>query len=287
MIFIYFFFIFLALAQINFYVVWIIIEIIFIFFLLLAIGYEEKNLGLVVYFFFQSLISLLLFLGFCFFIDKIVFMFLIAKLGIFPFFYWIILVRVKVGFLANIFVLSLQKIVVFWLFWLTCRFSFVFLILFVYGSLFFAVVSLIMVSDLWLLLVYSSIANTAIILIRVISSHYLVAVFLYIRIVFLMIMLLKYSSSLIEVLFLIFFFLVIPPFVLFFLKISIVVRLEFFLKLGFYFFIFDVFVLIYYFSLIFLKFILLEISSLLYFMNFIIIFFILILRNCVTLVVFY
>lgn len=262
-------------------------EIIFIFFLLFVIGYEEKNLGLVVYFFFQSLMSLFLFLRFCFFIDKIVFIFLAAKLGVFPFFYWIILVRVKVGFVANIFVLSLQKIVVFRLFWLVYNLSFMFLILFVYLSLIFVVVSLLIISDLWLLLVYSSIGNTAIILIRVVGSHYLVAVFLYITIIFFIIFIMKTSSSLVEVLLLVFFFLVIPPFVLFFLKIRIVISLDFSLKLGFYFFVFDVFVLIYYFSLIFLKFILLELGVLLYFINFLIIFFVVGFRNCVALIIFY
>lgn len=287
MLFIYFFLIFVSLSITNIYVVWILIEIIFIFFLLFVLNYENKRVGLVIYFSFQSLISLFLFMVFMFCFSKFIFMLLSAKLGLFPFFYWIILVRVKVGLVSNIFILSLQKIVVFWLIWLTFNISLFFLIIFVYGRLFFVIINLLFISDLWLLLVYSSIANTGIILISVFGSHYLYIVFLYIGIILIIINFLKNSASLREVIFLVFFFLVVPPFILFFIKYFLVISLDFFLKFAFFFFIFDVFVLIYYFSLIFIKFILIDLGVLLYFMNLMIFIFIFIFRNCVTLIIFY
>jgi len=87
----------------------------FLFFILIVINNELKSIGLIVYFFFQRVISLILFISIVFSMDKIVFLLLRAKLGIFPFFYWIIVVSVKLGLLGNIFVLRFQKFSVFWL----------------------------------------------------------------------------------------------------------------------------------------------------------------------------
>jgi hypothetical protein len=87
----------------------------FLFFILIVINNELKSIGLIVYFFFQRVISLILFITIVFSMDKIVFLLLRAKLGIFPFFYWIIVVSVKLGLLGNIFVLRFQKFSVFWL----------------------------------------------------------------------------------------------------------------------------------------------------------------------------
>lgn len=91
-------------------------EIIFLFFLLYVILKESKSFGLVIYFFFQSVSSLLLFISVVFFLDKLVLIFLLAKLGLFPFFYWVIVVSVKLGVLGNMFVLRFQKFSVFRLF---------------------------------------------------------------------------------------------------------------------------------------------------------------------------
>ena len=85
----------------------------FLFFFLRVLNYESKSVGLVVYYFFQGVISLLLFGALFFSLGKIIFLILVAKLGLFPFFYWIVVVRVKVGVVANMFVLSLQKIAIF------------------------------------------------------------------------------------------------------------------------------------------------------------------------------
>lgn len=74
---------------------------------------EIKRVGLVVYYFFQRIISLFLFIFFFLILKKIVFLILCAKLGLFPFFYWIVVVSLKVGYVGNIFVLVLQKIPVF------------------------------------------------------------------------------------------------------------------------------------------------------------------------------
>jgi len=174
----YIFLIFLILRLTNYYVVWLIIEIIFLFFLLWVIRNENKRVGLIIYYFFQRVISLILFVRIIFMFDQLVFFLLIAKLGLFPFFYWVIIVRIKIGILGNIFVLSLQKISVFWLIWLVGKVSFGFLVRLVYCRIIFVVFNLILVRDLWLLLVYSSIANTGILLIRVVGSNYIFLIFL-------------------------------------------------------------------------------------------------------------
>ena len=65
---------------------------------------------------------------------------------------------------------------------------------------------------------YSSIANTGIILMRVIGSHYIFLMLLYLRVIFIIIYLVNKLDSYIELVVLVFFFLVIPPFLLFFIK---------------------------------------------------------------------
>jgi len=133
----YFLVLFRLLSVGNIYVVWLIIEIAFLYFFLVVIGKEIKNIGLIIYFFFQRFISLLLWISFVFSLDKLIFLMLIAKLGLFPFFYWIVIVRVKVGVLRNIFVLSLQKFSVFWLVWLTVNVRMVLVYVLVYFRIFF------------------------------------------------------------------------------------------------------------------------------------------------------
>jgi len=68
-------------------------------------------------------------------------------------------------------------------------------------------------------------------------------------VIFLIIYLVSLIDSYIELLILVFFFLVIPPFVLFFIKFYVILSLDFIMKLGFFLVIFDVFVLLYYFSI--------------------------------------
>ena len=192
MLFIYFFMLFCLLSLSNFYVVWLIMELIFLFFLLVVINKELKSIGLIIYFFFQSVRSLLLFVAVVFFIHKLVFLFLIAKLGVFPFFYWVVVVRVKLGIIGNMFVLSLQKVSVFWLIWLVGSVSFRFLYLLVYLGLFFVVVNLLLVVDFWLLLVYSSIANRGLIILRMYGSNYMFVVFLYLITIIMILYLLRF-----------------------------------------------------------------------------------------------
>jgi hypothetical protein len=153
--------------------------------------------------------------------------------------------------------------------------------------IFFVVISLLMVTDLWLLLVYSSIANTGIILLRVYGSNFLFIVFLYLVIIFFIIISLKNLDSYIEIILVVFFFLVIPPFILFFIKFYVVLRLDFILKLRFFFVLFDVIVLLYYFRLVFIKFMLIEVGVLIYMIRIFLIFTILIFRNCDAMIVFY
>ena len=167
------FLMFLLLRLSNYYMVWLIIEIMFLFFLLWVLRNENKRVGLIIYYFFQSVLSIILFIRIVFALDYLVFFLLIAKLGLFPFFYWVVVVRIKIGLFGNIFVLRLQKIRVFWLLWLVGKFRLVLLISLVYCRIIFVVFSLLLVRDLWLLLVYSSIANTGILLIRVVGSNYI------------------------------------------------------------------------------------------------------------------
>lgn len=122
------------------------IEMMFLFFLLVIL-LKEKSLGLVIYFFFQGVVSLFLFIRIFFFFDKFVFLLLRAKLGLFPFFYWMVVVRIKVDLYGNMFVLGLQKFSVFWLLWLTIKVSVVFLYLMAYLSIFFVILNLMIVRD--------------------------------------------------------------------------------------------------------------------------------------------
>ena len=284
---VYIFIIYLLLSIVNNYIVWLIIELIFLYFLLIILNYEVKRVGLIIYFFFQSVMSLFLFIRIVYFWDKIIFILLIAKLGIFPFFYWIVVVSLKVGLWGNVFVLGLQKISVFWLIWLLLNVKFRFLYFCVYLRVFFVIFSLFYVVDLWLLLVYSSIANSGILLLRVRGSRYIYRFILYLCVIIIIIFLLRSRVRYNELLLFVFFFLVIPPFILFFIKFYIIISLEFMIKLGFIIFIFDVLVLLYYFSLIFMKFILVEVRVLIYFINLLILVLILIIRNCVAMIIFY
>jgi len=259
----------------------------FLFFLLIVINVEFKRVGLIVYFFFQSIASLLLFILIIFFYWKIVFLFLIAKLGLFPFFYWVIVVSVKVGIIGNIFVLRLQKFVVFWLLWLLIEVKLDFLYFMVYRRIFFVIVNLLLVRDLWLLLVYSSIANTRIIVLRVVGSQYIVSVFLYLLVVLIIIYLIKIIDSFNELILIVFFFMVIPPFILFFIKFYVIIRVDYIMKIGLFLVFFDVIVLLYYFSLVFIKFILMERGILVYIMNILLIVRMLLLRNYVALIIIY
>ena len=182
--FFYFFLLFLILSITNVYVVWLLIEIIFIYFLIISLCYENKSVGLVVYFFFQSVISLIIFVSIFLLFDKIVFLLLCAKLGLYPFFYWIVVVSVKVGLLTNIFVLSFQKFSIFWLLWLLMNVSFIFLIFIVYLRMFFVIISILILRDLWLLLVYSSVSNTGLLIITIYGNNFFIVVFLYLLVVF-------------------------------------------------------------------------------------------------------
>ena len=287
MLIIYFFILFSLLSLSNVYIIWLLIELLFLFFLLIVINNERKNVGLIIYFFFQSVASLILFIVLVFSFEKLIFLLLRAKLGLFPFFYWIVVVRVKVGLIGNLFILRLQKIRVFWLFWLLLNSSFSFLYIFVYRRIFFVVVNLLLISDLWLLIVYSSIANTGMILLRVYGSHYIIIVFLYLRVIAIIIYSVIKVDSYIELLLIIFFFIVIPPFLLFFIKLYVILRIDFFIKIGFFLFIFDALILFYYFSLVFIKFLLIDLGIFIYLINLFLLLIILLFRNCVTMIFFY
>jgi len=149
--------------------------------------------------------SLLLFIVLLLGLGKFVFLFLVAKLGLFPFFYWMVIVSLKIGLWGNLFVLSLQKISVFWLLWLLLDVSLRFIYIIVYLRIFFVVINLVLVSDLWLLLVYSSIANTGIIILAVYGDKYLFRVFLYLFMIFIIIYLIIKLDNYIELLLILFF----------------------------------------------------------------------------------
>ena len=287
MLIIYVFIIFLFLRLSNYYLVWLIIEIIFLFFLLWVVSNENKSIGLIIYYFFQRVLSIILFIGIVFIIDQVVFFLLIAKLGLFPFFYWVVIVSVKIGIFGNIFILRLQKISVFRLVWLVGKVRLGFLVRLIYCRIIFVVFRLILVRDVWLLLVYSSIANTGILLIRVVGSNYIFIIILYLRVVLLIIYRIKKMNSFNEIRLIVFFFLVIPPFILFFIKFYVIFRLDFMIKVGFFLAFLDVLVLLYYFRLVFIKFMLIDRGILIYLINLLLVFFIILLRNCVTMIIFY
>lgn len=287
MIVIYFISFFVLVSLTNIYIVWFFIEIIFIFFLLSVLTKDNKSYGLVIYYFFQSIISLFLFICIFLILDSIIFYIICAKLGLFPFFYWIIVVRVKIGYYGNYFVLALQKLPVFWIFWLINNYTTLLLLLICYLRIIFVLINLLLISDLWLLLIYSSIANSGFLLISVLGSHYFVSIFLYLIIVFSIIYYIQVSDSYYDIILVVFMFLVIPPFILFYIKYFIVLSIDFNLKLLFFIFFLDVLILFYYFTIIFIKFFIIENRILIYFINFIILFIILFFRNCVTLIVFY
>lgn len=183
--------------------------------------------------------------------------------------------------------LGLQKIRIFWIFWLTINTSLSLLYFIVYLRVFFVVINLVMIRDSWLLIVYSSIANTGILLLRVLGSNYIFVIRLYLFIIIRIVYSIYKLDSYFDLTLLVFFFLVIPPFILFFIKFYIILRLRIIVKLGFFLVIFDVFVLLYYFRLVFIKFMLIEIGVLIYIMNLLILLFLLLLRNCVTMIIFY
>ena len=220
-------------------------------------------------------------------LEKLIILFLTAKLGLFPFFYWIVVVSIKIGLIGNLFVLRLQKIRVFWFLWLVVKSSLLFIYLLVYTRIFFVIINLLMIRDLWLLLVYSSIANTGIIILRVFGSYYIFVVFLYLFVIFIIVYIIMKLDNYMELLLVVFFFMVIPPFILFFMKFYIILRIDFVLKIAFFLVIFDVLVLLYYFSLVFIKFLLIEVGVLIYIMNLMLIFIILVIRNCVAMIIFY
>lgn len=282
----YLFILFSLLSLSNYYMVWLLMEIMFLFFLLVVINYENKRVGLIIYFFFQRTISLFLFIMIVLSFDKIIFILLTAKLGLFPFFYWIVVVSVKVGILGNIFVLGLQKISVFWIIWLLINVSMNFVYLLVYLSLLFVVIRLVMVTDLWLLLVYSSIANTSIIVLRVFGNKFVFIFLLYLFTIIRIIYFIKSIDSYLELILIVFIFLVIPPFLLFFIKFYVFLSLENVIKLGFFLSFLDVLVLLYYFRLIFVKFILMDLGILIYIINLLLCLCVLLFRNCVAMIIF-
>lgn len=276
----------LVLSLTNIYLVWFFIEVMFIFFLLIGLSFNSKNLGLIIYYFFQSVISIFLFIFFLCVWESGVFFILCAKLGVFPFFYWIVVASVKSDLNRNIFILVFQKLSVFWLFWLVNSFRLIYLLFFSYLRIFFVVLSLVYISDVWLLLVYSSIVNSSLLLVSFIGVGSWISIIIYFFIVLLILIYLKYSVSYYEILLVLYFFMVIPPFVLFYFKFYLVFRIFFNIKLVFFVFFFDVFVLFYYFSLIFSKFMIIDVSVLVYYLNLYLLLIILFLRNCVALNIF-
>lgn len=282
----YFYMIFLLLPVSNVYIVWLLIELMFLFFFIIVLSRESKRFGLVIYYFFQSVMSLILFIAIFFLLDKFVFLVLLAKLGLFPFFYWVVVVSVKVGFQANMFVLSFQKVGVFWMVWLVMNCSLSLVYFLVYSRIFFVIINLVIVRDLWLSIVYSSIANTGMILISVVGSQYVCLIMLYLGVIFSIIYLARKVDSYMEFMLLVFLFLVIPPFILFFIKFYVILSLDVVLKVAFFLAIFDVLVLLYYFRLVFIKFILVEAGGLVYRINLLMLVCVLLFRNCVTLIVF-
>ncbi len=271
----------------NFYVVWYLMEMAFIYFLLIILKRGKKNTGLVVYFFLQSGLSLFLFIFFFIGIYKLVIVCLFAKIGFFPFTYWVVVVTRKMSYLGNMFILGWQKFPLFWIIWLVGISNFPIYLLFLYLTMLFSSIRLWAVTDLWLLLVHSSIINTALLVFLSLRAYYSLAVRVYMVMVISIVYLISKITNQSHFLGVIFIFLVIPPFLLFVIKFYIMLGMDFSLKLIFLIFIFDAMILIYYFTLIFTKFLLSDNTIIIYFINIIILLCVLLLRNCVALVIFH
>ena len=258
MIFFYFWLIIIILIVENWVLVWLIIEFGIVFFFLFVLRFEVKRFGLIVYYFLQSIRSLILFLVMFYFSEWGGRIILLIKLGVFPFFYWLVVVRVRVGYWRNIFILIFQKIRVLWMFWLVNSLGIDVLVILVYINLFFVFVTLIGVRDLWLLLVYSSIGNTALVLVGVGRHIYIYIVRYYLVFLFGVVWCVKSFRGEKWRLRVIFFLIVRPPFFLFYFKLIIFLRIGYMLLVVILLRIFDVMVMIYYFRIIFFFLIIVE-----------------------------
>ena len=284
MIMVYFLMILLGLIVVNRWVLWILMEMRTIFFFLVVLRLRDKSFGLVIYYFFHSFLSLLLFLSLLYEMNGLVSLVLLAKLGLFPFFYWLVVVVIKVGLWARVLVLVYQKIVVFWMFWLVREISIRLIVFIIYLRLIFVFLTLLIVVDLWMLIVYSSISNTSLILMGSYGDKYVGVIMLYLGILFLVLFLFKYVGLKEWYLILVFMLIVVPPFGLFYMKLLVFLSLDFVMVLVFLLSLLDVLILLYYFSLLFFRFMLMEIRLGLYVINFLILVMVVVGRRYVTLV---
>ena len=274
----------LSLIVVNYWVLWILMEFTSLFFFLIVLRIESKSVGLVIYYFFHSFLSLILFVRLLYGERRVVFLVLLGKLGIFPFFYWLVVVVLKVGLWGRIMVLVWQKISSFWMFWLVREVRVGMIVLVVYISLVFVFLSLLMVVDLWLLIIYSSIRNSSLILISLYGDNYMNVVIFYLGVLFLVLFFFKFVGLKEWCLILVLILIVIPPFGLFYMKFIIFLSLDFFLILVFLLGVLDFLVLLYYFSLLFFRFMVIEVGFWVYFINLLIIIVITMFRRYVTLI---
>jgi len=241
------------LLSLNVYQVWLVNEFLFLFFMLLLVLLENNVEGLIVYFFFQRFLSFMVFFSLVYFWEWLLLWVLAAKLGLAPFHFWVVLVRVKMMFISNMFVLGLQKLGLLWLFWLIVDLRLVFIRFLVFLGVMVTFISVFNICDLWLLIVYSSVANTRLIVFSFLGdkfiSVFLIYLFVFIMIVGLLIFLKSYDYISLVILIL----LTIPRFILFIYKIELFITVIFSLKLVWFIVVFDILMLVYYFNIIFVR----------------------------------
>lgn len=271
----------------NVYFIWLLLEINTVFFFIYIIGVGKSEYGLVVYYFFQRVLGLIVLILLLIFSVEMLIWVLLAKLGVFPFFYWVVVVSVKVSILRNIFILVLQKVRLVWIIWLVINWDVFKVIMLVYLGLVFGVIMLVGVRDLWLFLIYSSVVNSSLLVIVVYGNYMIRIMFLYFLMVVSVIVWLILSDNFLRMFSVVYYFIIVPPFVLFFFKIMLVLGMARMVKVVIFFMVLDVFVLFYYFGLMFINFMVVSGGGLFYFMNFFMVFVLLLFRNCVALIIFY
>lgn len=214
------------------------------------------NYGLLVYFFFQRIISLVLLVSMVNF-DCLSYSILFVKLGLFPFHFWVVIIGAKMSLLMLTLVLGLQKLSLFRLLSMyNLNIYFVFLLLIIVFRYSFVVNILLHVNDFWLSLVHTSVVNGVLVIVG--DFNYLFSFFFFYVLIFvsrIFISLLDLGRNLS---YLIILFIAVPGYLMFTFKVFIVLGLL--IKVIIFLFIFEVSLLFYYFS-VFLRFFLIAIET--------------------------
>jgi len=241
------------LLRVNVFQVWIVNEFLFLFFILLLVMFDDGVEGLIIYFFFQRFMSFIVFIRFVYIWGDILKWLLVAKLGVAPLHFWIVIISVKVALLSNVFIMGLQKMGVVWIIWLMVELDMWFVVLIVILGVLVSFIRVFNVRDLWLLMVYSSVANTGLIIFSMMSRKFYVVFFLYLVIFVLMMRLLIFVKSYEYGYVVMLLLMTTPRFLLFIYKFELFLRVLFSLKVLWFVVFLDILILVYYFNMIFMR----------------------------------